>query len=114
MASAQGGSARTALRRISAPIVVAIQMVLGLFTLVLMLILGWEAAVVGLVLMQIVTTGAAVGPWGSKGATRPTWSTGLERRMDALSARVVASSERTRVEVLDALADVREAKDRTP
>ncbi|MDN5745488.1 MAG: hypothetical protein L0H31_10255 [Nocardioidaceae bacterium] len=85
--------------------------------------------------MNVVTTIAAVGPWGGRppprrepgrdisrklrrelatvenrivGLEKRLVSTeqmmDLQRRVDGLGARVVASSERTRVEVLDALA----------
>ena len=108
-------SARALLRRSST--VVAAQAVLLLITVALAALVGWEAAVVGLALMQLVTTVVVVGPWGAAprataGGAASTDVAELTQRVDALGARLVASTERTRVEVLDALADGR--RDRTP
>lgn len=109
MASAARRPTRALLRRIPAPAVLAVQFILVLLTAVLAWTTRWEVAVVGLALMHAVTTLAVLGPWRAAPATSTTGSvaglTDLERRVDALGARLLASTERTRVEVLDALAD---------
>lgn len=117
-------------RRLARSKVVAAQVLLGLATLVLAVSFGWRGAIAGLILMNVITTFAALG-LGSIGSFSDKESGSakkqlaklerrverisermasnnqvarLERRVDRLGARVVASSERTRVEVLDALA----------
>ncbi|GGK73527.1 hypothetical protein GCM10011509_22660 [Ornithinimicrobium pekingense] len=99
----------------------------GALTVVLAVTEQWALAVTGLVALQLGTAVAVLGPWGagraravpaasgSSTTTVPT-SAGpaagggeeladLQRRVDALGARLVASTERTRVELLDALHD---------
>ncbi len=123
---------RKVLRRLTASTVLALQVVLGLATVLLGWLLGWQVAVVGVVLMNVLTMLAVLGPWGVQPQPRPAPGakkvqgrvdhvaesverldervatkgqlTQLEKRVDALGARMLASSERTRVELLDALA----------
>lgn len=108
-------TARTTLRKSST--ILAAQALLAVVTMLLAWFTRWELTVVGLCLMLLVTTLAVVGPWGSTtqlAATAPAKGLGdLEQRVDALGARLVASTERTRVEVLDALAEGGR-RDRTP
>lgn len=111
-------AARTILSRPSA--VLATQIVLGLLTVVLAWLTRWEVALVGLVLMQLVTTAAVVAQ-RTTGQPAPAAGrsgrglTELEQRVDALGARLLASTERTRVEVLDTLADAQATRqDRNP
>lgn len=112
---ASPSTARTILRKSST--VLAAQAVLAVVTVLLGWFTRWELAVVGLCLMLLVVTVAVVGPWGSAAqpaAASPAKGLGdLEQRVDALGARLVASTERTRVEVLDALAEGGR-QDRTP
>lgn len=142
MVSATITSLRRTLRRTRASTVLAVQLVLALLTVGAAWQMGWQPAIVGLVLMHLCTAGAAVGPWGgrptpTRPAPKPRDSISrkefdahrkeldasrkelkahrkeleasrkeledLEQRVDAQTARMVASAERTRVEVLDAI-----------
>lgn len=120
-------------RGLSAWWVLAVQVVLGVVTVVAAWGLGWLAAVVGVVLMHVLTVVVVLGPWGVRPAPVGVGGVSksqlvrverrvdrlggrlaskgqvarLERRVDLLGARLVSSSERTRVEVLDALAEDR-------
>lgn len=112
MGTAAGRSGHGALRRVPASAVLAGQAVLALVTALAAWLAGWQIAVVGLALMQLVSVLATVGPWG---APPPPVTvdvnveelSDLERRVDAMSTRLVAGTERLRVEVLDALAEAR-------
>lgn len=120
---------RMALRsppQLSAPTVLVVQLLLGALTIALGWAAGWQMAVVGLVLMQVTAVLAALGPWGGRPIPPPLpppppapepppapapaskeQLTRLEERVDRLGARLAASTERARVEMLDALADAR-------
>ncbi|MFK5646808.1 hypothetical protein ACI3ET_09805 [Ornithinimicrobium sp. LYQ121] len=121
MSSAPTTAAGQGLRQAPASAVLAVLALLGVLTVVAAVLTSWAAVVVGLVLMQLGTATAVLGPWGRRpapttSAASPTrtGATGdhgptvdelrdLQKRVDALGARLVASSERTRVELLDAL-----------
>lgn len=87
----------------------------GLLTVVVSALEQWVLAVTGLVVLQLGTALAVLGPWGARRGSQAEVATSkpspkaadgirdLERRVDALGARLVASTERTRVELLDAL-----------
>ena len=122
MVSATARSARAVVRRIPASLVLLAQLGLGLLTALVAWLTWWEVVVVGLVLMQLTTTIAVLGPWGSRTPSRTTAAarqqakqlslldlqvSELDQRVEMLGARLVASSERTRVEVLDALEQAR-------
>lgn len=67
----------------------------------------WTGAVAGLALMHLGTVLVVLGPWSKSPLVKPGPSrqiTDLERRVDLLGARTVASLERIRVELLDARA----------
>lgn len=110
------------MRRLSASKVLGIQLVLAVVTIAFAWLTGWQAAIVGLVLMHLITVGATLGPWGAppppppppapapNPAPNPAPATKaqlarLEQRVDGLGTRLVASTERLRVEVLDALSE---------
>lgn len=118
MKTSHAASPGRALRRVPASVVLAVLGLVGLATSVLAVVERWGLAVIGLVLLQLGTVVVVLGPWGVRaGAGAPTASRqpsssdvgadrqlgDLERRVDALGARLVASTERTRVELLDAL-----------
>lgn len=109
---------RDLVRRLSASKVLGIQLVLAVVTIAFAWLTGWQAAIVGLVLMHLITVGATLGPWGAPPppppppapAPNPAPATKaqlarLEQRVDGLGTRLVASTERLRVEVLDALSE---------
>lgn len=105
-------SARRTLRRIPTKTVLAVLAVVGVLTIVAAALSWWQVAVTGLVLLNLGTAVTVLGPWSrrSEQSKKPIVKLGheiqdLERRVDALGARLVASTERTRVELLDALAD---------
>ncbi|USQ80325.1 hypothetical protein [Ornithinimicrobium faecis] len=113
MTAGTGRSAGRVLRRIPSMAVLAGLGLVGALTIVAAALSWWLIAIIGLVLLHLGTALAVVGPWGSRPAPKaPKDSSAkvtshlvdLERRVDALSARLVASTERTRVELLDALA----------
>lgn len=113
MTAGTGRSAGRVLRRIPSMAVLAGLGLVGALTIVAAALSWWLIAIIGLVLLHLGTALAVVGPWGSRPAQKaPKDSSAkvtshlvdLERRVDALSARLVASTERTRVELLDALA----------
>lgn len=120
MSTAARGSLRGVLRRIPASGVLALQLVLALLTVLAAWVAGWELAVVGLVLMLLLSTLAAVGPWGTpppppvKVDVNVQELSDLEKRVDAMSTRMVAGTERLRVDMLDAISDARtDREDRT-
>lgn len=104
-------------RRATASNMVLLQSVLALLTAAGAWLVGWQAAVTGLALMHLVAVVVAVGPWSDRTHKARTTKQlkSLERRLDAVSARVIAGTERTRVDVLDAVSESRAtAKDRLP
>lgn len=115
MAEGSRPSAGRALRRVPTSAVLAASGLVGLLTVVVAALGQWTLAVAGVVVLQLGCVVVALGPWGSRPAPGPPSSrprssrpaeadlVDLERRVDALGARLVASVERTRVEVLDAL-----------
>lgn len=112
MSTANGRSAGRALRRIPSRAVLAGLTLVGLFTIVSAILNWWDAALIGIVLLHLGTALAVLGPWGiqpvtnsSKGAEARLTAhvIDLEQRVDALDSRLVATTERTRVELLDAL-----------
>lgn len=112
------------LRRIPAAAVLGTLGVVAVLTVVAAVLTQWVAVVVGLVLLQLGTAVTVLGPWGRAAVTGPTSRTtapppsddgpaataadlrDLAKRVDALGARLVAGTERTRVELLDAVADL--------
>lgn len=114
---------RSVARRISGSAILVAALLLAVLTVASAWLLGWQAAVVGLVVMHLGTLVVILGPWSSpppprpapKPRTPPRASTPapatkaqlarLEQRVDALGARVVASTERLRVEVLEAVTE---------
>lgn len=114
MTAGTGRSAGRVLRRIPSTAVLAGLGLVGALTIVAAALSWWLVAIIGLVLLHLGTALAVVGPWGSRPGHKPPKDSSakvtshvvdLERRVDALGARLVASTERTRVELLDALAD---------
>lgn len=108
----RGRSTRRALRRIPLKAVLAVLGAVGGLTIVAAILSWWQVVVVGLVLLNLGTAVTVLGPWSrrTEQSKKPIARVGqemqdLERRVDALGARLVASTERTRVELLDALAD---------
>lgn len=97
-------------RKATTSMVVLLQLALGLATGVSAWLLGWEAAVTGLALMHLVAVVIMVGPWPGRAhnAAETKQLRSLERRLDSLSARVVAGAERTRVDILDAVVESRD------
>lgn len=120
MSTAARGSARGVLRRVPATGVIALQLALAVLTVLAAWLTRWEVAVVGLALMQVVTVVGAVGPWGVPEPAPATVDldieelTDLEKRVDAMSSRLTASTERLRVEMLDAIADARGDREDRP
>lgn len=120
MSTAARRSARGALRRVPATAVVTTQLALAVLTVLAAWLTRWEVAVVGLVLMLVVSVVGAVGPWGAPEPPPATVDldieelTDLEKRVDAMSARLTASTERLRVEMLDAIADARGDREDRP
>lgn len=120
MSTAARGSGHGVLHRIPATGVVAAQLALALLTVLTAWVTRWEVAVVGLALMHVVTVIGVVGPWG---VPKPEpveidldvdQLTDLEKRVDAMSTRLAASTERLRVEMLDAIADARSGREDRP
>lgn len=114
MMTATGRSAGRALRRIPSRVVLAGLGLLGSLTITAAVLSWWQVAVVGVVVLQLGTALAVLGPWGTVPAPAAPKRPGgkvaheirdLERRVDALGSRLIATTERTRVELLDALAD---------
>ncbi|MCK0112129.1 hypothetical protein MWU75_08270 [Ornithinimicrobium sp. F0845] len=112
MKTATGRPAGRGLRRIPTRAVLAGLGVIGLLTVVAALLSWWQVVVVGLVILHLGTAVTVLGPWSRPSAPskKPIAKMSheiqdLERRVDALGARLVASTERTRVELLDAMAD---------
>ncbi|GAA1171595.1 hypothetical protein GCM10009584_10630 [Ornithinimicrobium humiphilum] len=115
-------SAGRALRRVPATAVLAALGTVGVVTVVLAVLGLWAGAVTGLVVLHLGTALAVLGPWGAGRAVSAPKAAAtadpvraelqdLERRVDALGARLVAGTERARVEILDALAGSRPAGD---
>ena len=94
---------------------------------------SWVAVVVGLVLLHLGTAAAVLGPWGRRAtatppvrspAAPPATTAGpgpptedlrdLAARVDGLGARLLAVNERTRVELLDAVAGSAARAEPTP
>lgn len=130
------GRLRRFVRRLTASRVLIIQLAVAAVTVVLAWTAGWQLAVMGLVVMHLVSATAALGPWGGTPAPPPPPAppapppppppappapqpppvtagqlARLEQRVDGLGARLVAGTERLRVEMLDALADTRSDSD---
>lgn len=93
------------LARLSVRTVAAAAAAVGVLTTVAAVLSWWPVAVAGLVVGQLLVLAAVLrnGRAASAPASGPTGVGELEQRIDALSARLVASSERTRVDVLQAL-----------
>lgn len=112
-------SLRRTLLHLPARVLAAVGLAVGVLTAVAALLSWWAAAVAGLVLLDLLVLAAVLrrpaarqAPASKAGARASTTAPGilaLERRIDALSARVVAVSERTRVDVLEALSTGRRA-----
>lgn len=105
------------LRQTTTSTVLLVQLVLVLATVLAAWLLGWRAAVTGLALLHLVTVVATLGPWRDRAhrAATATRLSSVEDRLDALSTRVVAGTERTRVDILAALPEPRETTgDRRP
>lgn len=110
---------RRTLRRAATSKVVLAQTVLGLLTVIAAALSCWAVAVAGIVLMLLVLTlvGARTAPAApaaapsnaARASSAPSADRldELEERVDALGARLVAGTERTRVELLDALREGR-------
>lgn len=107
-------SAGRVLRRVPSLAVLAGLGLVGVLTVVAATLTWWVAVTIGLVLLHLGTVVAVIGPWGARPAPkRPKDNSAqvvahisdLERRVDALGSRMVASTERTRVELLDLLSD---------
>lgn len=102
---------RRAMRRAATSKIFAVQVVLGALTVLAAIPAWWPLVVAGLVLLIIVPTLAATETTRlpAPGTAQPSADRmdDLERRVDALSARLVAGTERTRVELLDALREER-------
>jgi len=112
------------LRRVPATAVLTILGVVAVLTVVAAVLTQWVAVVVGLVLLQLGTAVTVLGPWGRRVTTGPTPRAtapsssavgptataadlrDLAKRVDALGARLLAGTERTRVELMDAVADL--------
>lgn len=112
MKTATRRSAGRALRRIPTRAVLGGLALVGLLTIVAAALSWWQVAVIGLVVLHLGTALTVLGPWSrpSNPGKKPIAKMGhdiqdLQRRVDALGARLVASTERTRVELLDAMAD---------
>ncbi len=120
MSTAARGSVRGLLQRVPATGVVLAQLALALLTVLAAWTTRWEVAVVGLVLMHVVSVVGAIGPWGVpepapvKIDLDVDQLTDLEKRVDAMSTRMAASTERLRVEMLDAVADARSGREDRP
>lgn len=100
------------LRRIPTKMLLAGLGLVGALTIVAAVLMWWQVVVVGLVLLNLGTVAAVLGPWSRRGEQSKKTTArmsqeiqDLERRVDALGSRLVASTERTRVELLDALAE---------
>ncbi len=93
------------LARLSPRTVVTVAAAVGVLTIVAATLSWWPAAVGGLVTGQLLVLAAVMRPGrgGPSPTSPPSGVSELEQRIDALSARLVASSERTRVDVLEAL-----------
>ncbi|UUZ45110.1 hypothetical protein LP422_01930 [Janibacter limosus] len=108
---------RRAMRRAATSKIFAVQVVLGVLTALAAIPAWWPLVVVGLVLLIIVPSPAGTGSTrlpapgtnqpGAENQPGADRMDDLERRVDALSARLVAGTERTRVELLDALREER-------
>ena len=120
MSTAARGSALGALGRVPAIGIIATQLTLAVLTVLAAWLTRWEVAVVGLVLMHVVSVVGAVGPWGvpepapAKVDLDIEELTDLEKRVDAMSSRLTASTERLRVEMLDAIAAARDGREDRP
>ncbi|WP_162802244.1 hypothetical protein [Ornithinimicrobium murale] len=120
--TAKGRSAGRILGRIPSAAVLTALGLVGALTIVAAVLTWWLAVTIGLVLLHLGTTLAVIGPWGSRPPKRPKDNSAqvtahivdLEQRVDALSSRLVASTERTRVELLDMLADRRDMEGNRP
>lgn len=132
MGASSQRSLRRSARRLPASRVLIIQIVVAAVTIALVWTTGWQLAIMGLVFMHLVSATAALGPWGGAPAPPPppvpppppppppppappapqpppatkAQLARLEQRVDGLGARLVAGTERLRVEMLDALDDI--------
>lgn len=118
-------SLRRTITHPSARALAAAGVAVGALTTAAALLSWWSAAVIGLVVLDLLilaavirrpTAGRAPVSKAVKTVKTSSPATGaapatadLERRIDALSARVVAVSERTRIDVLEALSTGRRA-----
>ncbi|MGB3829341.1 MAG: hypothetical protein WA962_11250 [Ornithinimicrobium sp.] len=102
---------RKALKRANRVVLITTGAVLVLVVFVCAVLSWWEAAITALALLQLILLAVGLGlvppQGGASTSTLPSGAevTDLERRVELLSTRVVASTERARVEILDALVD---------